>query len=357
MSALSIYAGSTALKRIQSEGLHADQFKVLVGAGGGPKWFVLFGLDRYLYGEFFATRSEALYTLGSSAGAWRMCCLAISDPIGAIERLASLYSGERYSDVPTVAEITESAGAILKGVLGTDGIQQIVENPIFRTHILAARCKGLASSNNKLTQKFMLASSAIANSVSRKSLSLFFQRTVFNNMGELSPWSGLDDIDTQCVSLTEENLFDAMMASGAIPFVLEGIRDIAGAQRGLYWDGGIVDYHFDLMFNAGNELVLYPHFSDVIIPGWFDKHVPWRNIHEENFHNVVLVTPSPEWVSSLPGQKIPDRQDFALFDNDQRIARFQEALDKSNYLAEEFAALVERGVGIDRIQPLVNRPR
>ena len=135
------------------------------------------------------------------------------------------------------------------------------------------------------------------------------------------------------------------------------IRDIAGAQRGLYWDGGIVDYHFDLMFNAGNELVLYPHFSDVIIPGWFDKHVPWRNIHEENFHNVVLVTPSPEWVSSLPGQKIPDRQDFALFDNDQRIARFQEALDKSNYLAEEFAALVERGVGIDRIQPLVNRPR
>ena len=69
MSALSIYAGPTALKRIQSEGLHADQFKVLVGAGGGPKWFVLFGLDRYLYGEFFATRSEALYTLGSSAGA------------------------------------------------------------------------------------------------------------------------------------------------------------------------------------------------------------------------------------------------------------------------------------------------
>ena len=76
MSSLSIYAGPTALQQIRREGLKADQFKVLVGASGGPKWFVLYGLDRYLFGEFCQRREQQLITLGSSAGAWRLCCLA-----------------------------------------------------------------------------------------------------------------------------------------------------------------------------------------------------------------------------------------------------------------------------------------
>ena len=45
---------------------------------------------------------------------------------------------------------------------------------------------------------------------------------------------------------TVEHLLSALHASGSIPFVLTGERDIPGAPPGQYWDGGIIDYHFDL---------------------------------------------------------------------------------------------------------------
>ena len=88
MNSLAIYAGPSALERIETEGLNSKHFKLMLGASGGPKWFVLFGLDRYLFGNFFANRKEPLYTIGSSIGAWRLCCLAASDPVSCIERLA-----------------------------------------------------------------------------------------------------------------------------------------------------------------------------------------------------------------------------------------------------------------------------
>lgn len=357
MSSLSIYAGPTALARLREEGLNADQFKVMLGASGGPKWFVLYGLDRYLFGEFFANRQTELITLGSSAGAWRLCCLATAEPVAAIERLAQLYSTEKYSDRPTTAEITAKARSMLGETLGPQGMQQVVSNQIFRTHLIADRCKGIGSSKYNWLQGLALATSAAVNTISRRGLSLFFQRTLFSNMGHASPWADLNDIDTATAELTESNAYDVMIASGSIPFVLDGVRDIDGARPGKYWDGGITDYHFDMPFHVGSELVLYPHFSSAVIPGWFDKHHPWRRIHPENFHNVVLLAPSPEFVSSLPHQKIPDRTDFEKFDYAERVCCWQEVLEKSSLLAEEFTELVATGKGIERVQAFADRPQ
>ena len=88
MASLDIYAGPAAMRRLRKEGLCQSQFKVLVAASGGPKWFVLAGLDRYLFGSFFANRVSELFTIGSSVGAWRVCCLATHDPVASLERLA-----------------------------------------------------------------------------------------------------------------------------------------------------------------------------------------------------------------------------------------------------------------------------
>ncbi len=357
MSSLSIYAGPTALQQIRREGLKADQFKVLVGASGGPKWFVLYGLDRYLFGEFFPRREQQLITLGSSAGAWRLCCLAISDPVSAIERLARLYSRQKYSDQPTAAEISEKARAMLSEVLGSDGARQIVENQYFRTHIITSRVRGLGASSFAALQVLALLASAACNLVSRKTLSLFFERTLFSNMGQTSPWTALSDLATVVHKLSVENLEEVMIASGSIPFALEGVRDISGAEPGLYWDGGITDYHFDMPFHAGRELVLYPHFSAAVIPGWFDKKLPWRRANPRHFHNVVLVTPSREFVADLSYGKIPDRSDFQNLDYDSRLAYWQEVLDKSKLIADEFAHIVDTGNGIDNILRFGDKPR
>lgn len=326
----------------------------MVGASGGPKWFVLYGLDRFLFGEFFSSRPDSLVTLGSSAGAWRLCCLATADPVAAIDRLATLYSEQRYSADPSPREVTEQARIMLQAVLGNTGAAEIVNNRRFATHIAVDRGRGPASSRRSALQALTIALSAAANAVSRASLSWFYQRTLFTSMGDETPYGNLDDIDTTIVPLTEKNLFDAMIASGSIPFVLEGVRDIVGAPSGLYWDGGICDYHFDLPFHAGDELVLYPHFYGSVTPGWFDKHVPWRRARAANFDNVVLLAPTPDFIASLPGGKLSDRKDFQRFDYGERVALFRQVLDRSQALADEFAALVEGGVPAERILPIGN---
>ena len=343
------------MQRIRSEGINADQFSIMLAASGGPKWFVLYGLDRYLFGEFFAGRQRKLITLGSSAGAWRMCCLATKNPVASIERLAKRYSEERYSEQPTTDEITDKAKEMLADMLGASGVTEIVHNEVFRTHIIADRARGIGSSQLKAARMLQLMSSALLNTLSRKTLSLFFERTIFSNMGQMSPWQDVADLKTATVGMNEDNLVDAMMASGSIPFVLNGVRDIAGANQGLYWDGGITDYHFDFPFPADNDLVLYPHFSPTVIPGWFDKRVPWRRVNLENFKNVVLVVPSAEFVADLPHGKIPDRTDFETLDYDSRLAYWNTVLEKSKQLAVDFSALVERGVGIEDAQPFTGQ--
>ena len=183
--------------------------------------------------------------------------------------------------------------SMLTAALGSSGAGEIAANQLIQTHIVADRCKGFAGSESANLQKLSLAGSAIANVFSRRLLSWFFQRTIFTNMRasgpDQSPFCSLNDLDTTIVPLTEENVSEAMLASGSIPFLLKG-KECRGAPEGLYWDGGITDYHFDLPFHLIEGLVLYPHFSPTIKPGWFDKKLFWRH-RLEHFDNVVVVTP------------------------------------------------------------------
>ncbi|OZB03748.1 MAG: alpha/beta hydrolase, partial [Idiomarina sp. 34-48-12] len=88
---LTIKAGRDAWLHIQDNGLSADDIGLLLGASGGPKWFVLQGIDRYLFGEFFEQRTKPLDMLGTSAGAWRFASLGQADPVAASDLFCQLY--------------------------------------------------------------------------------------------------------------------------------------------------------------------------------------------------------------------------------------------------------------------------
>lgn len=66
-----------------------------------------------------------------------------------------------------------------------------------------------------------------------------------------------------------------------------------------------------------------------------------NNLGRSILANVVLLSPSPEWVATLPGSKIPDRSDFMAFgdDHDARERLWTRATAESGRLAEEFEAL------------------
>jgi len=340
---LEIYAGSNALKTIQKHGFKQELFTNFLGASGGPKWFCLFGLDKYLFGDFFKNRSTELNIVGSSAGAFRAACFAQNDPVAAIERLADKYSHTVYSEKPDLAEITKTAIDLLDYVFDDTGPNEIIANDIFKAHFIVAKSNGLVSFENKLIQMAGLISSILLNKIDRRLLNVQYERFVYH-----SPLSTvkIDDpykLNTQYVDLNINNIRKALLASGSIPYVMEGIKNIPGSPKGMYRDGGIIDYHFDFLLentnkninNEINNLTLYPHFNAEPKAGWFDKSSS-RKVLAKNYDNIVLMCPSKAFIASLPFQKIPDRNDFKNIDADTRIKYWQTVLSETDKLADHF---------------------
>ncbi|MCG9710690.1 MULTISPECIES: patatin-like phospholipase family protein [unclassified Pseudoalteromonas] len=335
---IDIYAGPSAAKVIQEQGLSADLFNTFLGASGGPKWFTLFGLDKYLFGEFFKDRSTPLNLLGSSAGAFRSACFAQNDPVAAISRLAKSYSETRYSsNKAKPEEITTKARELLRYVFAEKGIQEIINNPIFKAHFIVAKSNGFTASENKVMQLMGLSKSYLLNRMNRRFLSKQYERYVFQPADSKLSFSDNNTFNTHTIELNEDNLPDALLASGSIPLVMQGIKNITGTPPGMYRDGGIIDYHFDL--NIHNDgLILYPHFNSSPKAGWFDKSLK-RGITSSNYDKVVMITPSADFVASLPYGKIPDRKDFTELDADTRIKYWQQVFKETERLADAFDAV------------------
>jgi hypothetical protein len=333
---LEIYAGETALQKIHQDGFSPELFSTFLGASGGPKWFTLLGLDKYLFGEFFNGRQQALNVIGSSAGAFRAACFAQNDPVAAIERLAKHYSETVYSDdtKPQADEITAKAIELLDELFGDTGAAEIINNKVFKAHFIVAKCHGLVASENKLKQAAGLLNSLLRNAVSRPLLKSQYERYIFQHHQSDLVIFDPDNIPTTSVAFSHNNIKAALLASGSIPMVMQGIKDIADCPPGMYRDGGIIDYHFD--FNIQNEgLILYPHFSSTLKAGWFDKSLS-RNVRLEHYDKTVLLCPSAEFIDSLPYHKIPDRTDFVDIKPTQRLQYWQQVFVESEKLAQHF---------------------
>jgi hypothetical protein len=341
--ALSIYLGSEAARRIQQEGWSADLFSLLLGASGGPKWFILAQLDRLLFADFLQRSERTLSVLGSSIGSWRHACLAMPDPAAAIGALESGYLNQHYATKPTAAVVSEVSLGILQAVLGEHGAGALANHPRIHTHIVTARGRGPAGASSTPLLATGMGAAALGNAVSRRLLNPLFQRVVFHSRAEPNPGLALEDFNTRYCRLRQDNVCAALHASGAIPFVLTGERDIIGAPSGQYWDGGIIDYHFDLAQYRGDGLILYPHFSADVVPGWFDKFLPWRKSAIDDIDKLVLLCPSDEFTADLPFGKIPDRSDFSRLPHAERVRYWEQCIARGEALAEEFGALLEGG--------------
>ncbi|TRX56360.1 patatin-like phospholipase family protein [Thalassomonas sp. M1454] len=350
--ALAVFAGKSALAHIKQHGLGQEQIKMMVGASGGPKWFVLAGLDRYFCGDYFKDRTQPLYTLGSSAGAWRFACYAQKGPLEAINRLIHGYSHMSYPEKATIAQITEQSEQLLSHILGKNGVDEVVQNPIVKSTIIVAKSLGLTKFEHKAIQLPGLITSAIANRINRKNLGKYYQRAIFTSDTNNIPFDFNDGINSQVTEINASNYQLALQATGAIPLIINGVKNIPDAGTGMFRDGGIIDYHFDQPFLGGESaegIVLYPHFYNEFKPGWFDKYVKHRFANKQHFDNVLVIAPTPEFVAKLPFAKIPDRKDFTQLTEKDRIAYWNIVVSESERLAQEFFELVNSDNPADKI--------
>jgi len=351
MAPLSFYAGKSALAKIQAEGLSPDMFSAFLGASGGPKWFVLTGLDKVIFNDFMHKSSKQVDIIGSSVGAFRAACFAQKDPAAAITRLSDGYSSMVYSEKPTVKEITNKGSDLLDIMMGENGVSDALNANNKFIHIVAARCHGLTAFENKMKQYAGLALAGGRNTLSRKKLERSFSRVIISSNKHGLQFSEKVPIRTEQGMLTEENFLSCLMASGSIPAVIQGVQNISGLEKGMFRDGGIIDYHFDIKIDTPG-LVLYPHFCSTPIPGWFDKSIKSRCCHADSYDNVLLIAPNDEFVAKLPYQKIPDRKDFADIPAQERITYWTKVIKESDRLAEHFLNVVKHDNPAQFIKPI-----
>ncbi|MBW2366239.1 MAG: hypothetical protein JRF25_14770 [Deltaproteobacteria bacterium] len=188
----------------------------------------------------------------------------------------------------------------------------------------------------------------------RNLLKYFFERALFYDPRHLPPFFNMDQFPITKTPLSKDNIKQALLASGSIPLVMSGVKNIPQALQGMYRDGGILDYHPDLPFTKDDGIVLFPHYMDRIIPGWMDKKLPWRKPSRLNMNNVVLVSPSRKFIERLPYNKIPDRNDFYLFKGRQRdrISYWNSVVKQSKLLGDEFLDTVQSGKIRELVRPM-----
>lgn len=366
--ALDIYAGRQAWQHLQHHGLHPAHVALIPAAAGGPKGLILQELDYYLFGDWLPQAPRQRSLLGASIGAWRMAAASQANPEQALRRMGEAYVKQSYSKKPDQDEVTSMIRQVVETIL--DGHQsEILQQTQHHLHIFTVRGLGtLAQTQTALRSRLGFGRAALANTLKRRGLARHMQRVIFSQQPDALAWlqPEFDAFAAEICQFTQRNLAPAVLASGTLPLLMHQVSEIADASPGNYWDGGIIDYHLALPYyrlnqnraaNAPAELVLYPHFHHQIIPGWLDKALWWRRAHRgEHSHwldNVIMLSPSAEFIRSLPRSKIPDRSDFFFHGENHaaRIREWQNSIAAAQALRDEFIAFCATPE-LDRVKPL-----
>ncbi len=349
--ALQVHAGPRALAQLRERGLRPQDVRVIPAAAGGPKGLILNPLDRYLFGDWLAAATQTVHLLGASIGAWRMACACLPDADTALAQLAEDYISQRYEhapgQAPTPSTVSRDFGLQIEKRLGSRAAE-LLAHPRWRLHVFTSHGRQLLHRPGRWRTAVGYVGAFAANAVHRRALGTFLERVVFSDPRDALPFP-LSDFRSHQITLTPENLAPAVLASCSIPFWLDPVQDIPGGPPGAYWDGGITDYHLHLPYSGmtavDGGLVLYPHFQSQVVPGWLDKAWKARHRATAQLDNLVLLSPNPAWVRTLPAGKLPDRSDFKTYADDDagRMRAWRRALAESQRLADEFADLVADG--------------
>ncbi len=342
---IEVYAGEKAKKHLLERGLKGEDIKVMAGAAGGPKFLVLNGIDKYLFGELFKGRKTPLYFIGSSIGAFRASALGQKNPVDGLEKLTTTYHlDQKYSEKPSPADITRESERIIDHFLSEEDIDYLLNKSFLRVNFFSSKFSGLGASDNKVLLGASLIGAMAMNRISRSLLYRIYENTIFTAPGNRPPfYHSVRVKEKNRFELTQDNFKKALSSSGAIPWAMLGIKNIPGTGKGTFRDGGICEYHMDIDFNEKEGLVLFPHFSSTVTPGWLDKGIKSRKAHIENFSNTIMVCPSKKFTDSLPGGHIPTREDFIEFlgKDNERIKRWAVTIKKSKILGQELQEAID----------------
>ncbi len=347
--------GKAIIDMIRQEGLKPSKINVFAAPAGGPKWFVCPGFDRALIRTgFLNTGQGGVQLVGSSAGAWRCLAMACRTPLDAYEQLRIAYSRNVFTKDHNQLTISQALRGNVEDFIGDGDVAHILDHKTCRVAIHVVRAKGPAACESRAIQGAALMSAFVLNAVSPVAMRALYERVVFFS-GPEPPLFTLPPFEGTAIPLDRSNLREAALATGSLPYIVAGVKDIPGAPKGVYRDGGLLDYQLNQDYRPGPDRVtLFFHYQERIVPGWLDKALNGRKPPAGSLDQVLQVFPGDGFVKMLPDGRLPDREDFRIFaDNPaERIRRWDEVSRLSDILGEQFMEAVESSRIRDLVEPL-----
>jgi len=344
MNGICIRAGKRAYEIIQDGGFHLDRVTTYFAPATGPRWLVASGFDLTLLTKGLLGCVKATHLVGSSAGALRFAAWLQPEPEKSYRTLLESYIGTTYTRTDTPATVQASLLGIINSYIEDDALPFALASKKYRLAIITVRARNLVASELKRVQQLGLGIGFLLNAIKRSYIHYFAERVVFYNGPKPPPFCLRPGFRGLYLPLNEINFKYALVASGAIPLVVAGVRNIYGAPLVVFRDGGLIDYHLTHNYAATNDdIVLFFNHQERIIPGWLDKKLSYRLPRGDDLDNVLMIHPSHGFVAQLPGGKIPDRDDFAIYIDDPstRIKNWWSVVERARPLGEEFLELIE----------------
>ncbi len=341
--------GPRAHRRLLADGLGPQTVAGLLGPASGPKWLALAGLDRAILDSGLLEPSAGrppVQLLGASAGAWRMLAYATAQPLDALQRLEDGYIGQVFTRRHTARQISDRYRELLRHVAGPC-LSTVLDGGAGRDlAIVTSRIRGLRS---RPGMAVLLLAAAALHLATPRATDWLFERVLFHS----SPQRARRPLGGRLVSLTEDNLLAAVLASGSVPFYLQAVEDLPGAPRGAYIDGGLTDYHVNATTLPDIDGVwLLPHYWHHVVPRWLDKGRRHRDLSSQQAQDVLQIYPTTAFVAGLPDGRLPDREDFKIFaDRPQdRMRRWRQVVRRSELLGAELTKDLASGAWCDKLE-------
>lgn len=341
-----VKAGKKAFSLIRENGFDFNKVKAYVGPAVGPRWLIATGFDLTLMEKGLLGNAYPALLTGASAGAFRLAAWLQPEPDRSYRKLISAYINADYNHKDSPRKLLGEMEKIVNSYLETDALPFALAHKRYRLAIVTARARNLAASETSWVQKLGVGLAFTCNAVSSSLLRLFYEQVVFYYSPIPPKFCLTKEFRGRTVPLNTANFKSAVLASGTIPLVIGGVKNIYGAPTGIYRDGGLFQYHFNQLYPAGGgDLILFFHHQAALIPGWLDKKLKYRRVPGPYLENAVMVFPTEEFVSRLPEGKVPDRDDLTeLMDKpDVRKKRWRKAVELAAGLGEQFVELVESG--------------
>ena len=355
MNEICVSAGKNVYEVIQDGGFDFDKVTTFVGAASGPRWLLASGFDLSLLQNGVLGNSRPVLLAGASAGAMRFAAWMQPEPEKSYEKLIEMYISMDYTRKDKPETILQSIRDLIDSYIDDDAIPFALANKKYRMAIITARAKSLAISDVKLLQGLAVGTGFLFNAVNRRLIHKFFERVVFHNSPVPLPFCQDNDFRGLTIALNDINFKHVLLASSAVPFAVAGVRDIYGAPNGTYRDGGLTDYHLNQKYagEKGTITFMFNH-QKRLIPAWLDKGLRYRRPTGRCKEDLLMVSPSEEFIRKLPYGRVPDRVDFKRYAENLsgRIRNWRHVVQSSKYLGEDFLELVESGKLRDHVKKL-----